>query len=147
MNWLATVPVILVLLIAVTALAPKGSAHVGLQDGRLRPCPDSPNCVCSEAGEKQVGKIAPLSFVGSPDAAWEKAKTVIASAGGEIHDDENGYLWATFTTRWIRFVDDIELRMDAGRRVIHVRSASRVGYSDLGMNRQRVERLRRMFKG
>jgi uncharacterized protein (DUF1499 family) len=72
-------------------------------------------------------------------------KEALVEMGAEIQKEGNGYLWATFTTRVFRFVDDMALRMEAARGVIHVRSASRVGYWDLGVNRKRVETLRVRF--
>ncbi len=65
--------------------------------------------------------------------------------GGKIEEEHDGYLWATFASRLFRFVDDVEFRMVSIDGIIHVRSASRVGYSDLGVNRRRVERLRTLF--
>jgi len=65
--------------------------------------------------------------------------------GGKIVLEDGSYLWATFSTRIFRFIDDLELRMDEESDVIHVRSSSRVGYSDLGANRRRVEDLRLRF--
>ena len=111
----------------------------GLQaDGRLAACPSSPNCVGSEnvaAGDVQHG-IAPLSLV------WDDARLadVVTALGGEIVQREDGYMHATFTSRIFRFVDDVELRADGART--QVRSASRVGHSDLEANRKRVELLR-----
>jgi uncharacterized protein (DUF1499 family) len=65
--------------------------------------------------------------------------------GGEIQEEHDGYLWTTFTSRLFRFVDDVEFRMVFTDGIIHVRSGSRVGYSDLGVNRRRVEKLRTLF--
>ena len=62
--------------------------------------------------------------------------------GGQIEQDTGAYLWAAFRSKGYRFVDDLECRMDIDSKVIHVRSASRVGHSDLGVNRKRVEALR-----
>jgi uncharacterized protein (DUF1499 family) len=76
---------------------------------------------------------------------WSDLKETIPELGGKIQEEHDGYLWATFTTRLVRFVDDVELRMVSTDGIIHVRSASRVGYSDLGVNRRRVEKLRTLF--
>jgi uncharacterized protein (DUF1499 family) len=65
--------------------------------------------------------------------------------GGKIEEEQDGYLWTTFTTRVFRFDDDMEFRMVSSDGMIHVRSGSRVGYSDLGVNRRRVEKLRTLF--
>jgi uncharacterized protein (DUF1499 family) len=89
--------------------------------------------------------IEPLVFGDDPESAWGRAVQAVRDIGGKVHEDTGDYLWATFTSRVFRFVDDLELRMDRDARVVHVRSASRVGYSDLGVNRKRVERLRATF--
>lgn len=115
-----------------------------LVDGRLRACPKSPNCVSSES-DSASSRIEPLTFQGSPEKAWGDLKETIRELGGKIQEEHDGYLWATFTTRLFRFVDDVELRMVSIDGMIHVRSGSRVGYSDLGVNRRRVEKLRAIF--
>jgi uncharacterized protein (DUF1499 family) len=120
--------------------------ETGMVKGRLRPCPAKPNCVSSE-DEDKTRFIEPFPFRGSAEDAWIALKDGIRQAGGVIERDTSFYIWATFRTRVMGFVDDVELRLDAGRRLIHVRSASRVGYSDLGANRRRVEALRRGFAG
>lgn len=110
----------------------------GLEDGRLRPCPGSPNCVSSEAPALDLEPFAPADEDG-----WERLREVIVSQGGSIVAEEGGYVHATFRSRLFGFVDDLECRMDGG--VIHVRSASRTGWWDLGANRRRVERLRKAW--
>ena len=118
--------------------------RIGLVEGRLRPCPGSPNCVCSEDEEKP-SHIAPIRFAGDPAAAWRALKDEVTAMGGEIVTEREAYLHATFRTRIFRFVDDLECRLDRDADRIHVRSASRLGWSDLGVNRRRVETLRKRF--
>ena len=120
--------------------------EVGLVNGALRPCPNSPNCVSSESREDS-SKCEPLHFQGSADDAMAKLKTVVQELGGLIKQDQGGYLWAVFTSRIFRFKDDVEFRLVEEENLIHVRSASRVGYSDLGVNRSRINRLRAAFQG
>ncbi|OGP89058.1 MAG: hypothetical protein A2157_02420 [Deltaproteobacteria bacterium RBG_16_47_11] len=115
-----------------------------LIDGRLRACPNSPNCVSSE-GDNTSSRVEPLTFHGLPEKAWGDLKETIREMGGEIQEEHDGYLWAIFTSRLFRFVDDVEFRMVSTDGIIHVRSGSRVGYSDLGVNRRRVEKLRTLF--
>jgi uncharacterized protein (DUF1499 family) len=119
--------------------------ETGLIGGRLRPCPGTPNCVVSEYGGKE-SHAEPFGFSGEAGAAWKNAKESVISLGGRVEKDTGDYLWATFRSRIWRFVDDVELRLDAGGKAIHVRSASRVGKGDLGVNRKRVERLRDLLK-
>lgn len=107
---------------------------------RLQPCPAQPNCVSSLTGEGRRA-VAPFAYAGPPEEAWLRMREVVQSLGGRIQYEESGYLWATFQTTVFRFVDDLELGLDESLGLIHVRSASRVGYSDLGANAKRVDRL------
>ena len=115
--------------------------ELGLIDGQLRICPDKPNCVSSQAGaDDDIHAIAPI-----PSTDWQALQQAIAAVGGHVVQDDGHYLHATFSSSLFRFVDDLEaLRADA-EGVIHIRSASRVGYSDFGVNRKRVEALRAKF--
>jgi uncharacterized protein (DUF1499 family) len=86
-----------------------------------------------------------LNFSGDPAAAFERLKDVIAADGGRIVRGDTRYLHFEYRSRFFRFVDDLECLLDAGQRRVEVRSASRSGRSDLGVNRQRVERIRTRF--
>lgn len=115
-----------------------------LKDGKLGPCPGTPNCVLSE--EKGAPSyIEPFRVVGGAKEDWAKMKAAVIELGGSVEVDNGTYLWATFRSKFWRFVDDLELRLDEKEGVIHVRSASRVGKGDLGVNRKRVEALRVLF--
>src|SRR5687768_8845261 len=131
---LVLIPCMLLAIMSFTARTVK----TGLVANKLRPCPDSPNCVVSE-NETAASRVEPLLFEGAPEQAWAVLRQVVTQNGGTIQQDQDGYLWTTFTSRIFRFVDDVEFRLDAARGVIHLRSASRVGHSDLGVNRKRVE--------
>jgi uncharacterized protein (DUF1499 family) len=137
---LVLVPCIFLALISVASREPKA----GLAGGKLRSCPGTPNCVVSE-NETDASRIEPLLLEGAPEQAWAVLQQVVTQNGGTIRQNQDGYLWATFTSRIFRFVDDVEFRLDAARGMIQVRSASRVGHSDLGVNRKRVEELRTAF--
>jgi uncharacterized protein (DUF1499 family) len=116
------------------------SPATGLVDGRLRPCPDRPNCVSSQ--EPGAAAVAPLPFSGEATAALDALQSLLlAQPRTELRSREEAYLHVTFTTPWLRFTDDVEFLADPAAGVIHVRSASRWGYSDLGLNRRRVEAL------
>ncbi len=119
---------------------------VGRVDGKLRPCPSSPNCVCSEEGEGP-GSIRPFEIGSRPEAdlTWLRDR-LSELPGAEILTHEPDYVHAVVRTRWLRFADDVELRLDRPGEAIHVRSASRVGHSDLGANRRRIEALRELFR-
>ena len=118
----------------------------GLVEGRLKRCPDTPNCACSEFVSDSEHYIEPLFY--SADHAAQvlpRLKAVIRDMGGNIRVETTDYLAATFTSPVFRFVDDLELRIDADRNAIHLRSASRVGRSDFGVNRKRLALLKSSF--
>ena len=142
LYWL--VPIVIVLAVAGMSCATRRAQRMGLVNGRLAPCPGSPNCVSSEE-KAGLFRVEPLAFTGTPEEAWARLKRTVQEMGGKIRKESDGYLWATFRSKVFQFVDDMEFRMDAANKVIHVRSASRLGYSDLGVNRKRVETLRARF--
>ncbi|NTU57534.1 MAG: DUF1499 domain-containing protein [Chlorobiaceae bacterium] len=127
-----------------SGLWPDPAAKPHLVDGRLRPCPGTPNCVCSESA-KPGEHVEPLSFKGEPGKAWALLKQCVASMGGTVRHEEGSYLWTTFVVPVFGFTDDVEFRIDEAAGVIHVRSASRLGFSDLGVNRSRIDQLRSEF--
>ena len=115
--------------------------NLGAVDGRLSPCPSTPNCVSSQATDEGQ-RIAPLSFSGDPAAAFARLKRILSRRPDMTIGESTGeYLRVEFRTR-LGFVDDGEFFLDPGKGVIQVRSAARVGYSDLGKNRSRLEEIR-----
>jgi uncharacterized protein (DUF1499 family) len=119
----------------------------GLVEGRLKQCPDTPNCVNSEFVADAEHYVEALVY-SADDAAQvlPRLKTIVREMGGRLQVEKSDYLAATFTSSIFRFVDDLEIRIDADKKTIHLRSASRVGRSDLGANRKRVERLKNSFR-
>lgn len=116
-----------------------------LAKGRLRACPRSPNCVSSQTTD-DARRVEPLVYEGDPVTAMDRLRRAIVSLPrARIVTVSDDYLHAEFTSLFFRFVDDVELLIDPERHRVHVRSASRVGYSDLGANRRRVEAIRRAF--
>jgi uncharacterized protein (DUF1499 family) len=142
--WALTIVLGVCLILVVLSLLSRKPPDTGILGGRLRPCPPRPNCVCSEY-EGLTSFIESFRFSGPPEEAWQRLRSVLEAHGGKIEEEKADYLRATFTTRVFRFVDDLELRLDERNRRIHVRSASRVGSSDMGLNRSRVENLRAAF--
>lgn len=136
--------VIISLYFVALSLSSRKQPDLGMIDGLLRPCPATPNCVCSER-QGEGSFIEPLSITTAEDDAWRNVKKAIVEIGSVIVTERDGYLHAEFVTPLMRYVDDMELRKDDDKKVIHLRSASRVGHSDLGANRARVEKLRRAF--
>ena len=113
----------------------------------LAPCPDSPNCVSSQAPETdREHYIAPLRFTGDAADAWQRLKVaVLTEKRVTIVAEQADYLHAEMRSLLFRFVDDVEFSLAADAGLIQVRSASRVGHSDFGVNRKRVERIRAAF--
>ena len=125
----------------------KNSANLGVVSGKLRPCPDTPNCICS-MDRAAAHHVEPLAFLGDPDDAMSRLKTVLADqARTRLVVEEADYLHAECTSLVFRFVDDLEFSMDRLGKEIHVRSAARTGKYDFGVNRRRVEAIRRACVG
>jgi len=121
------------------------AARPGAINGRLAPCPDSPNCVCSQDQDEQH-QISPLKYTGATAEARQHLLEVLQQQRGcRIVVQENDYLRAEFRSLVFGFVDDVEFLFDPGQNVIQVRSASRIGHSDLGVNRKRIETIRVLF--
>jgi uncharacterized protein (DUF1499 family) len=123
----------------------------GLRDGKLKPPSRTTNSVSSQAAlwpaseyDVEYAKIEPLRFSGDAVAAMNRLRDVLkAWPGATIVEDRPEYIAVEFETRWLRFVDDAEFLLDAAERVIDVRSQSRLGSNDYGVNRKRIEALRR----
>jgi len=131
---------------AVMAVQSRAGKAPGLVDGQLKPCGDKPNCVSSMARASDSHHVEGIRFEpGNADTVWAELTNAIVELGGELRHNGPPYLAATFTSDVFGFVDDVELRLDATNQVIHVRSASRVGNSDLGANRKRVTRIQAAF--
>lgn len=115
---------------------------MALVNDSLPPCPGTPNCVSSQA-EDPSRRVEPLRFRGPASQALERLQALLAGMPRtRIVASRDGYVHAEVRTALLRFTDDVELLLDEAAGVIHVRSASRVGRSDFGTNRRRVERLR-----
>lgn len=142
----ASIILVVVIALAVLGYRSHATGEYGLVEGRLKPCPGAPNCVCSEPGSGIYHSVEPLVY-SAEDAAQvlPGLKAVIRDMGGNIEAEKSDYLAATFTSALFRFVDDLELRIDNDRNTIHLRSASRVGHSDFGVNRKRVAQLKAAF--
>ena len=139
------------LLVAGQAGMLRGAAptDLGLKNGRLKPPANNPNSVSSQASLhanhpfRAYADIAPLAYTGDGAAAFARAVAIVkAMPGATVVEENPGYAYAQCQTRWLKFTDDLELALDASARVIHVRSASRIGRGDLGVNRARVEAVR-----
>jgi len=125
-------------------LSGKKSSYLGHKQGQLAACPKSPNCVSSQTLGK--ASIDPLTFTGSSSTAWVALTNVMNGLKGANKTEVSDiYMHIECKTPLLGFVDDLEFCLDDQNKTIHVRSASRLGYSDLGKNRQRVEQIRAAF--
>ena len=120
-------------LVILSVMSQRGTAP-GVELGRLRGGSPKPNSVSSEPDTPAPQRVEPLP------ATRDDIRRIVAETGGTIVADSEDYIAATYSTPILRFVDDVEFRRDG--TVWQVRSASRVGHSDMGANRKRVERLR-----
>ena len=119
--------------------------NLGITEGKLSPCPDSPNCVSSQSSDKRHF-IQPVRYEGTEQKAMERLIGVIQGMKRcRIITMGDHYIHAEFTSAVFRFVDDVEFYFDSEAKIIHMRSASRIGYSDFGVNRQRMEKVRSLF--
>ena len=126
-----------------TACAGTKPEQLGVSIGRLTECPSSPNCVSSQARD-EAHRIAPLVFKDEPESAFARLKQILVRRRNTtIIEEHPGYLRVEFHT--LLFTDDGEFLLDVEQRLIQVRSASRLGYSDLGKNRSRLEEIRQSF--
>ena len=154
-KWLVIAAIVVVL--AALAIGRAGllqgraPTDLGVREGRLQPPSATPNSVSSQAalypGGHAEAQIAPLALVGSGPATIARIKAIVeAMPGATVVKNERGYLYVRFTTRWLRFVDDAEFWFDPAHGVIQVRSASRVGRRDFGVNRARIEAIRQRLE-
>jgi uncharacterized protein (DUF1499 family) len=131
-------------------LSGRAPTGLGVRDGRLKAPSPTPNSVSSQAdlyagagALVDYARIAPLAGGGDLGAAMARLRAAIeATPGARIVEARPDYLYVQFTTRWLKFVDDAEFWASPAEGVIHVRSASRLGRDDFGVNRARIERLR-----
>ena len=132
----------LIITLSVSLIANPAMAATGLSDGHLQPCPESPNCVVSQDGDEKHS-VEPITYSGDRNevkSALLKVLSVVPRT--EVVEDTGDYIRTESTSRLFKFVDDAEFYFPEDENVIQVRSASRVGESDLGVNRRRIEQIR-----
>jgi uncharacterized protein (DUF1499 family) len=119
---------------------------LGFRNGQFKPPSWKPNTVSSTVAKDDSHYIAPLIFTGGADVAWKKLEaTVRAQKGATVVSVQADYLYAEFKTPGLGFVDDVEFALDSANSVIHVRSGSRLGVRDFGVNRNRIEGIRTAY--
>ena len=152
-KWLVIV-VLLLIVVAVAAgqlgfLQGTAPTDLGVRDGKLKPPSMTENSVTSQAAlypdhpQRKYADIAPLPVDGDGPVMLAKIKTIVEKMdGAKVVKSQRDYLYAQFTTKLMKFVDDVEFWFDPAANVIQVRSASRVGRGDMGVNRKRIEAVR-----
>lgn len=148
-TWLALAVVAVLLAARFGAFAGRMPGDLGVRDGKLKAPSRTPNSVTSqadlwpEAPQRDYARIAPLPLTGDAKASIARiAEVVEGLPGARIVERRDDYLYAQFTTPMMRFVDDVEFWADPAAGVVQVRSASRVGRKDFGVNRARIESIR-----
>lgn len=125
--------------------AGKRPNNLGARNGRLAPCPTKPNCVSSQS-DSRLHRIKPLAFSDEPAQAMARLKSIVTNlSGATLVEEKDGYLYFECVTKLLGFVDDLEFLCQPDEGQVAVRSASRLGYSDMGVNRKRVEAVRQEF--
>jgi uncharacterized protein (DUF1499 family) len=119
-------------------------ANLGVKDNRLSPCPSSPNCVSSQSDDQRQ-KIDPIRFSSASAEAMAKLKKIVLGMERTTLVRESPHYFHVEFRTFLGFVDDVEFNADETRKVFHLRSASRIGYWDLGVNRRRMEAIRAEF--
>lgn len=128
------------------SFAGRRPGNLGVRAGRLAPCPCKPNCVCSDADDIDHN-LPPFELAVPANAGWPALKAALAELPGTtIAETQDRYLHAECRSRCFGFVDDLELFLRANDTTIAVRSAARLGYSDFGVNRARLEALRGVLR-
>ena len=131
-----------------TVFSWKRPDYLGVKDGRLARPKSTPNCVSSQADPSDAEHyLPPIAFKGNAAGAMAAVRNAVEGMqDATVIRQEGGYLYAEYRTKVMRFVDDVEFLVDEKSGVIHVRSASRLGRRDFGVNRARVESLRARLK-
>jgi len=141
-TWTKLLWLVPVLMVGCSGTRP---STLGVREGRLAPCPDSPNCVSTQSADAKHG-IDPIVYTTSLEEARNRLENIVrAMPRTKVVRLEEDYMHLECNSRLFRFVDDVEFWFDDADKVIHCRSASRKGYSDLGVNRKRVEQIREQF--
>ncbi len=120
-------------------------AHLGLTGGKLAPMPEKPNAVSSQTDVADK-KVEALPFKATAEETQQAVNHALTKLGNnEIQEQKDGYTYSIFTTPLMHYHDDVEIYLDTEAQLVHFRSQSRAGYSDMGVNRKRYEEFRELY--
>lgn len=144
---IAVIAILIVIYLVVLGHLSRNAEPPGLVDGKLQPCPSTPNCVGSEYPGDDKRYVEPLELAGEPATdALQRLARIVEQQGGVIEARDANYLSAVFKSSVFGFADDFEASVDAAGGMLHIRSASRVGRDDFGANRERIEAIRKLWQ-
>ncbi len=144
-----TLAIVVTVIVAVVVFVLVKNSNIpsglGLNSGKLAPMPTSPNAVSSQTADEEK-RVAPFPFKGDVQETKEAIKqALLAYENIEIQTEDQNYIHAISTTKTMKYHDDLEFYFDEQAGLVHFRSASRVGYSDMGLNRERYSRLKSLY--
>jgi len=141
------IPFLIIGLMILTGCQKTVAETIGLKDGRLRPCPDKPNCVCTQDPAERH-RIEPIRYAVTQEEAREKLLRIVRHMSqSTLVKADPDYIHVEFRSAFFEFVDDAEFLFDDAAKLIHFRSAARTGYYDFKVNRNRMEDIRKRFMG
>lgn len=146
--WLCTLFLILTFSMICLSFMSKRPENLGVQNGRLNNCPETPNCVCSFEDKTDKHFIEPFAYSAAEKDVTARLKEILnGMPRTKIVEQSENYISAECTSLLFRFTDDLEFYIDSEKKLLHFRSASRIGHSDLGVNRKRLDSIKEKLKG
>jgi len=144
---LRILPFLMIALMTLTGCQKTVAGTTGLKDGKLRPCPDKRNCICTQDPAEQH-RVKPIRYVATQEEAREKLLGIIRHmTQSTLVKADPDYIHVEFRSSFFEFVDDVEFLFDDGAKLIHFRSSARTGSYDFNVNRRRMEEIRKRFTG
>jgi uncharacterized protein (DUF1499 family) len=123
----------------------KSKKPIGIVDGKLQPCPKSPNCVSTQSTDEKH-RMDPLKYSSTVTEAKDKIKSIIKTfKRTRLITETEDYLHYEFRTAFWKFVDDVEFYFNDQEKLIHFRSAARLGWSDMGVNTKRMKSISKLY--
>ncbi|MDF1617075.1 DUF1499 domain-containing protein [Petrocella sp. FN5] len=140
--WIAIIVVVMVSGVFISMVVGNMKvSKLGVREGLLAEMPETPNAVSSQTRDEDK-KVAPFPYKEDLQTTKEEIKLAVKAYGdAKIVEEESNYIRMVFTTGLMRYKDDVEFYFDDQEKVVHFRSASRIGYSDMGLNRERYNTL------